>query len=117
MPWSDVMMPIAPNYLAIERSVVECAYAGCETIWIVCSDDIEPLIRHRLGDYIQDPVMLYRFDDFLYDKTLRQKPIPIYYVPISAHDRNHKDSMGWASLLFARTQKKDFLKKELFFGV
>ena len=107
MPWSDVMMPIAPNYLAIERAVVECAYSGCETIWIVCSDDIEPLIRHRLGDYIQDPVMLYRhFDDFLYDKTLRQKPIPIYYVPISTHDRGTKDSMGWAALHGAYTCSK-----------
>ena len=122
MPWSDVMMPIAPNYVAIERAVVECAYAGCETIWIVCSDDIEPLIRKRLGDYIQDPVMLYRhFDDFLYDKTLRQKPIPIYYVPISVHDRNHKDSMGWASLHGAFTCHKitrnisRWLKPDMFY--
>jgi len=122
MPWSDVMMPIAPNYLAVERSVMECAYAGCETIWIVCSDDIEPLIRKRLGDYVQDPVMLYRhFDDFLYDKTLRQKPIPIYYVPISAHDRNHKDSMGWAALHGAFTCHKitrnisRWLKPDMFY--
>ena len=35
-PWHDCCMPIAPNYLAVERAVVECAYAGCETIWIVC---------------------------------------------------------------------------------
>ena len=35
MPWHDSLMPIAPDYLALERSVVECAYAGCETIWIV----------------------------------------------------------------------------------
>tara|TARA_R110000824_G_scaffold74740_2_gene189874 strand:+ start:2932 stop:3690 length:759 start_codon:yes stop_codon:yes gene_type:complete len=122
MPWSDVMMPIAPDYLAIERSVVECAYSGCETIWIVCSDDIEPLIRHRLGDYIQDPVMLYRyFDEFLYDKTLRQKPIPIYYVPISAHDRGKKDSMGWAALHGAFTCHKitrnisRWLKPDMFY--
>ena len=60
MPWHDCLMPLAPNYLAIERSVVECAYAGCETIWIICNDDMQPLIRHRLGDYVQDPVMAFR---------------------------------------------------------
>ena len=39
-PWHDSMQPIAKNYLAVERAVVECAYAGCETIWVVCNDDI-----------------------------------------------------------------------------
>ena len=44
MPWHDCLMPIAQNYLAVERAVVECAYAGCETIWVVCHDDMQPLI-------------------------------------------------------------------------
>lgn len=47
--WDNVLMPIAENYTAIERSVMECAYAGCETIWIVCNNDIQPLLRHRIG--------------------------------------------------------------------
>ena len=37
-PWPDCMQPIAKNYLAIERAIVECAYAGCETIWVVCNE-------------------------------------------------------------------------------
>ena len=56
LDWHDSLMPIAPNYYAVERAVLECAYAGCKTIWIVANDDTTPLIRHRLGDYIQDPV-------------------------------------------------------------
>ena len=43
MEWSDCLTPIAPNYTAIERAVTECAWAGCETIWIVCNDDVSPL--------------------------------------------------------------------------
>ena len=62
-PWHDCCMPIAQNYLAIERAVVECAYAGCETIWIVCNDDVHPLVRHRLGEYINDPVWAIRPQD------------------------------------------------------
>ncbi|MHC4736043.1 MAG: hypothetical protein ACYTDW_16530 [Planctomycetota bacterium] len=26
--------------------MLECAYAGCDTIWVVCHDDMQPLIRH-----------------------------------------------------------------------
>ena len=36
MPWHDALMPIAPGYTALQHAVMECAYAGCETIWIVC---------------------------------------------------------------------------------
>jgi hypothetical protein len=96
MPWHDSLMPISENYLAVERSVVECAYAGCETIWIVCNDDMQPLIKHRIGEYVQDPVWAFRsFEKF---QSNAQKRIPIYYVPISAHDRGKRDSLGWAAL-------------------
>ncbi len=77
LPWHESMMPLAKDYLAIERSVLECAYAGCETIWIVCNDDMQPLIRHRIGDYVYDPVWMYRgkYDPFPSDKKNKQLPI------------------------------------------
>ena len=40
----NCMAMIAENYTAIEHAVVQCAYAGCETIWIVCNDDVAPII-------------------------------------------------------------------------
>ena len=74
--WSDSMMPIAPNYTALEHAVVECAWAGCETVWIICNDDVSPLIRHRIGDYILDPVWANRtFDRF---PSESKKIIPIF---------------------------------------
>ena len=42
MDWNDCLMPIAPNYTLIDHAVYEWAYAGCETIWIVCNDDTQP---------------------------------------------------------------------------
>ena len=57
-PWHPSLNPVGKNYLAIERAVVECAWAGCETIWVVCDDDTQPLIKHRLGDYVVDPISL-----------------------------------------------------------
>ena len=99
-PWHDSLMPIAPNYLAVERAVVECAWAGCETIWIVCNDDMQPLIRHRLGDYIYDPVCLGR--NYGLKPTDEKKPITIYYVPIHPNDRKKRDCLAWSVLYGAR---------------
>jgi len=93
-PWHDCLQPIAQNYLAIERSVVECAYAGADTIWIVCNDDMQPLIRHRIGEYVQDPVWLYR--PFDRNEFENQKPIPIFYVPIHPKYRDKIDCYGWS---------------------
>jgi len=96
MPWHDAMMPVGPDYLAVERSVVECANAGCETIWIICDNDIQPLIRHRLGEYVQDPVWVTRH--YSPKKGDHKKPIPLYYVPINIRDRGKKDSLSWSIL-------------------
>ena len=32
-PWHDSLQPISENYLAVERCIVECAYAGCDRDW------------------------------------------------------------------------------------
>jgi len=95
-PWHDCCMPIAPDFLAIERATVECAYAGCETIWIVCHDDMQPLIKYRLGEYINDPVWASR----PYDPKASEgrKPIPIFYVPIHPSDRDKRDCLSWSIL-------------------
>jgi len=95
-PWHDSCMPISQNYLAVERATVECAYAGCETIWIVCNDDMQPLIRHRLGDYINDPVWNFRNKDFRPSESKKQ--IPIFYVPIHPKDRDKRDCLSWSVL-------------------
>ena len=100
-PWHDCMQPIGKDYLAIERAVWECACAGCETIWIVCHDDMQPLIKHRLGDYVQDPLC-----QNLSRKTLpkeHERSIPIYYVPIHSKDRDKRDCLGWSVLYGAQS--------------
>lgn len=97
-------MPLAPNYLAVERSVAECAYAGCDSIWIVCSDDVTPLIRHQIGEKIQDPVYNYRH--FEIKKNDVKKPIRIYYVPLAIKDINKRDNLAWSAVFGAQTANK-----------
>jgi len=100
-PWHDCMQPIGKNYLAVERAVWECACVGSETIWIICHDDMQPLIRYRLGDYIQDPFFVDKKRSSMPEEL--KKPIPIYYVPIHMRDRDRRDCLGWSVLYGALT--------------
>ena len=97
-------MPIGPNYLAVERAVLECAYAGCNTIWIACSDDVTPLIRYQVGEMIQDPVYSYRHFEF--NKNEFKRPIRIYYVPIKIRDINKRDNLVWSAIHAAKVANK-----------
>ena len=104
-------MPIGPNYLAVERSVLECAYAGCNTIWIVCNDDVTPLIRYQVGEMIQDPVYNYRH--FEHNKKEFKRPIRIYYVPLNIRDINKRDNLAWSAIHGAKTANKILRKISL----
>jgi len=100
-PWHDCLQPIGKDYLAVERAVWECACAGCETVWIICHDDMQPLIRYRLGDYVQDPKQ-HNLTRKTFPKE-HERTIPIYYVPIHPRDRDKRDCLGWSILYGALT--------------
>ena len=94
--WDNALMPVGENYTAIERSIRECATAGCHTIWIVCNPDISPLIRDRVGEGVHDPLTYgyaRRYDPIPQNS---QKIIPIYYVPIAAKDIGRIDCYAWS---------------------
>ena len=100
LPWDPSLMPVSQDYLAIERSIVECAYAGCNTIWVVCNDDVAPLIRYRLGEKVEDPVYAYRH--FEYNKNDVKRPIRIYYVPLAIRDLGKRDNLAWSAIYGAK---------------
>ena len=102
-PWPDCMQPVGDNLVAIERSVLECAYAGCKTIWIVCNDDISPVVKDRIGEYVYYPVYHYRKDKF---PSESRRIIPIFYVPIHPKDANKRDCLSWSILYGAITAFK-----------
>jgi hypothetical protein len=92
----SVLLPISDGYSAIQKSVYECAMAGCSTIWIVANDDMAPIIRKTIGDWIYDPVYTQRLK-FGQGKDGR-KEIPIFYTPISPKNIDRRDSYGWSVL-------------------
>ncbi len=104
MPWHESLMPLAPNYLSVERSVAECAYAGCSTIWIVCNDDVQPLIRYQVGEKIEDPVYANRH--FESNRDEHRRMIRIYYVPIHPRDLGKRDCLSWGAIHGAGTALK-----------
>ena len=94
-PWHDSLMPIGKDYLAVERAVLECAWAGCETIWVVCHRDMQPIIKNRIGEWIQDPNWLIQKQLYMSNYYRR---IPVYYVPIHPKDKDKRDCLGWSAL-------------------
>ena len=101
--WPDCMMPLAPNYACIERSVLECAYAGCKTIWIICNDDVSPVIKHRVGEFVYDPVYHFRMDTFPNES---RRVIPIFYIPVNSKDVGKRDCMAWSIIYGSLTAFK-----------
>jgi hypothetical protein len=102
MPWHDSLMPVAQDYLAIEHAVYECACAGVNTIWVVCKEGTTPLIRHRLGDWVHDPVEVDRVAGnprSTASDSIRR--IPIYYVKLKPIDFERRESLGWSTLVGA----------------
>ena len=97
LPWPDYCAPIGESYLAIERSVIECAYAGCTSIWIVCNDTVAPVIKKIIGDYIINPDSYRSLGHVKYSKD-HLEYISVFYVPIHPKDRDRRDSLGWSVL-------------------
>jgi hypothetical protein len=91
----EVLLPVSDGLTAIQKSVFECAMAGCNTIWIIANDDIAPIIRKIVGEWTYDPVYYHTSAKF---SSEQRKEIPIYYVPVHPKDRNRRDSYGWSVL-------------------
>lgn len=90
------LLPVEPGFTAIQKAVFECAMAGCQTIWIAANDDLAPIVRKRIGEWVYDPVHYKRDLTKFYSEV--RKEIPIYYVPIHPKDRDKRDSYGWSVL-------------------
>lgn len=95
-PWHDCMMPVSENLLAIEHAILQCTYAGCETIWIVAHREMHPILRQRIGDMILE-YGSYKQSLFAEKNVDQQRrDTAIYYVPIHPKDRDKRDCLSWS---------------------
>jgi len=95
MEWDSSLVPVAPNYTALEATVYECLHAGCTSIWIVANDDTAPLLRHRLGEYATDIDSIQRGHFATFGNT-KHIEVPIYYVPVHPKHRGKVDNYAWS---------------------
>ena len=93
----ELLLPVNDGFNLIQKSVHECAMAGCNTIWVVANDDMAPIIRKTIGDWVYDPVYYKRDMESKFYSQLR-KEVPIYYVGIKPKDQDKRDSYGWSIL-------------------
>ena len=99
MPWHDSMMPIGPDYTMVERAILECAWAGCETIWVVCYPDIMPLLKHKIGNFVYEPVnSFYTGYNPAIGVVRSNERVPIFYVSVMSRHIGKRDSLGFSAL-------------------
>ena len=80
--------------------------AGCKSIWIVCNDDIQPIIKSVVGAQSQDPVYKHRsFAKFAKD---HQRSIPIFYVPMPLRDLHRRNNYAFSAVHGCLTANKIF---------
>ena len=96
LAFPEVLLPLNNGFNCIQKSVVECAYAGCRTIWIVANPDMAPMVRKIVGDWTYDPVYLGRSK--YGEGSENRKEIPIYYCSIMPKNIDRRDSYGWSVL-------------------
>lgn len=95
--YPELLTLVDDEFSLIQKSVYECASAGCNTIWIVANDDMAPIIRKVVGEWVYDPVYYKRDLESKFYSHLRRE-IPIYYVGIKPKDMKRRDSYGWSIL-------------------
>jgi hypothetical protein len=83
------MMPIANDFYAVQRSIVECSYVGCKTIWVVCDESIAPLLKKVCGDFVLNLAQHERAKFANFPQENRTS-VPIFYVPISYKNMNKR---------------------------
>ena len=64
--WDDGFINISETVNAIQGAILECASAGCSSIWVNADYEQIPLLKKRIGSWVEDPVY--------YRRTFEKKP-------------------------------------------
>jgi len=94
LPWHPGLLPLTEDTTLIEQAIVQCAWAGCETIWVVVDDSFAPFLKKRCGEYIEDP-LYYGQNEYSPIPGVRNRKIPIFYVPEDLFNRDRRDSVSY----------------------
>ena len=104
LPYSPYFAPIAEGLTLIDNAVLQCAFAGCRQIFILCNEKDVKLLRHNLGEWVEDP-------NWWWKKTVDHQAayrvqIPIYYIRMSEKDKRQRGSAAWGIISAAMTANR-----------
>ena len=109
--YSPEFLLLAPNFVAIENAIITAAFAGCETIWIICDYSYIKIIKYIVGEYVRDYYSYYIFGQELRDlNKKRENIIPIFYVPTHPKYKHSKDGITW-NVLYCAEVISQIIKK------
>ena len=89
----NALLPLSNKATLLHKAIAECAYFGCDSIWITCEYAEQTLYKKIVGSYVNDPLHYY----FKLDPKWPQKVkrIPIFFVPMNTRDIGVRDSNAW----------------------
>ena len=91
--WDDGFINISETVNAIQAAILECASAGCDSIWVNADYEQIPLLKKKIGSWVEDPIYYCR--TFEKRPSLTKKYIPIFYSWNHQKDVGRRDSYGW----------------------
>ena len=97
-PWPNALTPLYRNYTALHRSVLECAMAGCSSIWVITEKRHIPLLKAVVGNYVEDPILAQLPVEFQQNFTMK---VPIWYASVPAKDIGRRNCYGRSVLVGA----------------
>ena len=94
--WPDIIMPLSEDLNFLQYAIVQASMFGVEAIYVIAHIATNPLIKKGIGEYIMDPVYS---DSTSVEKTLlRQRYIPIHFMPVNAAIKSFRESVFFYSL-------------------
>ena len=102
--WDDGLIRTGKNLNAIQSAVLDCASAGCTSIWINADYEQIDLLKKEVGSWVQDPIYFWRS----YERypSEHRRFIPIFYSWNHQKDVKRRDSYGWGILNAASVATK-----------
>jgi hypothetical protein len=82
---------------------LECAIAGCSSIFVIAEKRHIPLLKAVVGTYVEDPILAQLPVEFKYNFSMR---IPIWYSSVPVRDVGRRDCYGWSILSAANLANK-----------
>lgn len=91
---SPLLTQITNTSTLLTRGILECACAGCDTIWVVAYNRNIKIFEEITGDVVKDPATINL--PFVKDPYYYHRYIPIYYVPLKYSHEKSRDNELWS---------------------